>query len=65
MPLSLIEIRVESAAERSVTRAVLDGASVDCDGGRVRVPLDAQSHTLLIWLRLGASEDLDRGERVA
>jgi cyclic beta-1,2-glucan synthetase len=59
------EIRVESAAGRGVTRALLDGVSVDCGGGPVRVPLDAKSHTLLISLRLGASEDVDRGERVA
>ena len=58
------DIRVDSTAGHSVMRAVLDGASVDCEGGCVRVPLDAGSHTLLISLCLAANEDVDHGEQV-
>ncbi|CAG4892407.1 GH36-type glycosyl hydrolase domain-containing protein [Paraburkholderia gardini] len=59
------EIRVESAAARGVMRVLLDGASIDCDGGPVRGPLDAKSHTLVISLRQGAGENVERDERVA
>ncbi|PCE25957.1 glycosyl transferase [Paraburkholderia acidicola] len=58
------DIRVDSAAGHSVMHAVLDGARVDCKEGCVRVPLDAGSHTLLISLRLAASEDVDHDEQV-
>ncbi|MCY1538120.1 Glycosyl hydrolase 36 superfamily, catalytic domain [compost metagenome] len=43
-------IRVENPAQRcrGVSRAVLDGVSVPCAEGRVRVPLDGQRHNLLL-----------------
>jgi cyclic beta-1,2-glucan synthetase len=59
------EIRVESADERGVMRAVLDSASVECGDGRVRVPLDAGSHQLLISLCFGVSEDVNSSVQVA
>ena len=59
------EIHVESADERDVTRAVLDGASLECGDGRVRVPLDAGSHKLLISLCFGVSENVKSGAQVA
>ena len=59
------EIRVESADERDVMRAVLDGAGVECGDGRVRVPLDAGSHTLVIALCVGVSEDVQSGAQIA
>ena len=58
------DIRVDSTAGHSVMRAVLDGASVDCEERCVRVPLDAGSHTLVISLRLAANEDVDHDEQV-
>jgi hypothetical protein len=42
-----------------VMRAVLDGAGVDCGDGRVRVPLDAGSHKLLISRCFGVNEDVN------
>jgi cyclic beta-1,2-glucan synthetase len=59
------EVRVESADERGEMRAVLDGASVECGDGRVRVPLDGGSHQLLISLCFGVSEDVNSGVQVA
>jgi cyclic beta-1,2-glucan synthetase len=59
------EVRVESADERGVMRAVLDGASVECGDGRVRVPLDAGSHKLVISLCFGVREDVNSGAQVA
>jgi cyclic beta-1,2-glucan synthetase len=59
------EIHVESADERDVTRAVLDGASLECGDGRVRVPLDAGSHKLLISLCFRVREDVNSGAHVA
>jgi cyclic beta-1,2-glucan synthetase len=38
---------------------MLDGARVECGDGRVRVPLDAGSHKLLISLCFGVSEDVN------
>jgi cyclic beta-1,2-glucan synthetase len=59
------EIHVEAADELDVTRAVLDGASLECGDGRVRVPLDAGSHKLLISLCLRVREDVNSGAYVA
>jgi cyclic beta-1,2-glucan synthetase len=59
------EIHVEAADELDVTRAVLDGASLECRDGRVRVPLDAGSHKLLISLCLRVREDVNSGAQVA
>jgi cyclic beta-1,2-glucan synthetase len=59
------EVRVESAGGRGVTRAVLDGASLGCGDGRVRVPLDAGSHKLVISLGFGVSEAVDSSVQVA
>jgi cyclic beta-1,2-glucan synthetase len=53
------EIHVKSTGERDVMRAVLDGAGVDCGDGRVRVPLDAGSHKLLISRCFGVNEDVN------
>jgi cyclic beta-1,2-glucan synthetase len=59
------EIRVDAADARGVMSAVLDGASVECDNGRVRVPLDAGSHKLRISLCFGMSEDVKPGAQAA
>jgi len=59
------EIHVDFADERDVTRAVLDGASLECADGRVRVPLDAGSHKLVISLCFRVSEDVNSAAQVA
>jgi cyclic beta-1,2-glucan synthetase len=59
------EIRVESADERGAMRAVLDGAVIECGNGRVRVPLDAGSHELLISLCFGVSENVNPDAQAA
>jgi cyclic beta-1,2-glucan synthetase len=58
------EIRVESADEPGVTSAMLDGASIECGDGQVRVPLDAGSHKLVISLCFGVSEDVQSGAEI-
>jgi cyclic beta-1,2-glucan synthetase len=59
------EIRVESAEKPGGTCAVLDGASVECRDGRVRVPLDSGSHKLVISLCFGVSEEVKSAAQVA
>jgi cyclic beta-1,2-glucan synthetase len=57
------EIRVDSAAGHRSTQAMLNGTRIDCEDGRVRVPLDAGSHSLLISLGRGVNEDVDPERR--
>ena len=59
------EIRVESADEPGGTRVALDGASVQCGDRRVRMPLDAGSHILVISLCFGVSEDVKSAAQIA
>jgi cyclic beta-1,2-glucan synthetase len=59
------EVRVESANERSAMRAEVDGVSIECGDGPVRVPLDAGSHKLVISLRCGLSGDVNSAAEVA
>lgn len=58
-------IRVEASRGHGTTHAQLDGAGIDCNDGRVRVPLDGKSHSLVISLRTAVHEDVDSGEQVA
>ena len=62
MQSTCYEIHVEVEAGRGMTLALLDGVSVDCGDGPVRVPLDAGSHRLLISLRVAVREPVDSGE---
>jgi cyclic beta-1,2-glucan synthetase len=44
------DIRVENSSQRcrGVLHAVLDGMSIHCTEERIRVPLEGQTHSLLI-----------------
>ena len=48
------DIRVETPSHRrrDISHALLDGSRLDCAEGRVRVPLDGGTHTLLIGVEL-------------
>ncbi|MNZ44286.1 N,N'-diacetylchitobiose phosphorylase [compost metagenome] len=48
-----ISLASDGKRYRGLTRALLDGAPLPCEGGRVRVPLDGAAHRLELFLHNG------------